>query len=72
MLITTRELTKLPFDTVLMHQEYPVYLYCVTEQKDGGYYVQLEYADASAGRYGVEVDAQDVNEPIWDYEEDDH
>lgn len=71
MLINTRELATKPLDTYLEHDGDVVMLYGITEQADGGYHVRLEYADASGGRYDVQVAAQDLDEPMWDYDDDD-
>lgn len=70
-LISTRELITKNFDTYLVHGENTVMLYGKTPQRDGGYYIQLEYADAGGGRYGVEVAPQDLDEPMWDYDDND-
>lgn len=72
MLISTRQLIAEDLDTYLVHGEDTVMLYGKTEQSNGGYYIQLEYADASGGRYGVEVAPEDMDEPMWDYDEDDN
>ena len=70
-MITTKQLATKELDTVLLHNDEPVYLYGVTEQTDGGYCVELGYADAGGGRYTVAVDASEVDEPMWDYDDED-
>lgn len=70
-MITTNELATKELDTVLLHNGYAVYLYGVTEQADGGYCVELGYADAGGGRYFVEVGASEVCHEIWDYDDED-
>lgn len=71
-MISTLQLAFKDLDTVLVHDGEVVYLYGVTRQTDGGYCVELGYTDAGGGRYTVAVDAQDVHEPMWDYDDNDN
>lgn len=72
MLITTRQLASKPVDTFLLHDGTAVCLVGVTEQREGlGFHVALEYADAAGGQYGVQVFPEDVDSPIWDYDDND-
>lgn len=69
-LITTAQLVELPFDTFLVDPDKgeTVMLYGKTPQGDGGYLIELEYADAGGGRYDVQVTPQEMNQPMWDHD----
>lgn len=67
-LISTKELLNADFDVFLEYDGETVSLYGKHPQADGSCLIELEHADASGGRFSVEVASQDMAEPIWDYD----